>query len=386
MGTKSASSYTKQPRKSPIYASSISSAIGTKATSPYFYGIVTRVNNESREVFFDILSGQNIGSIKAGSALPFYKDNLTLPQIGDTIPLLNGPSPESGILGEAGSTTLFYLPPISVNQELAQNTIIRTSTLSPIPINFPSNENYLAVDNGYAFSDNSLIGAGTQFPGDDIPSPPESNVGTYEALVISGLDDKDKTGFKKQEEQLQLFKDGFGINRNVAILRHNVSLDTITTFLRNNPNIPVFLFSKGCDRAVEIMNSGLVAPSKLYIIEPYSSGNTAKKAVEDAVRLYKVPMKNVFSGGYPGTGSLINVNGQQPVLLTTAMGRTSHWAALTTVAKGYVNGFIGFKSSTSPTTTPPNRTSTNRIPTNRTPTTRASSGRNITPNSNPGSN
>jgi hypothetical protein len=119
------------------------------------------------------------------------------------------------------------------------------------------------------------------------------------------------------------------------------------------------------------MNSGLVAPSKLYIIEPYSSGNTAKKAVEDAVRLYKVPMKNVFSGGYPGTGSLINVNGQKPIELTAAMGRTSHWAALTTVAKGYVNGFNGFKTpppqpTPSRKATPPsNRPSSNRSSFNR---------------------
>jgi len=371
MGTKSASSYTKQPRKSSIYASSATSAMGNKATSPYFYGVVTRVDNESRRVFFDILSGQNIGPNKIGDALPFYKDNLTLPQVGDTIPLLNGPSPESGILGEADSRTLFYLPPISVNQELAQNTIVRTSVLTPPPANLPSNENYLAINNGFAFKDNSLVGAGTEFPGDDTQPPLEPNVGVYEALVISGLDNKDKLGYKKQEEQLQLFKDGFGINRNAAILRHNVSLDTITTFLRNNPNIPVFLFSKGCDRAVEIMNSGLVAPSKLYIIEPYSSGNTAKKAVEDAVRLYKVPMKNVFSGGYPGTGSLINVNGQKPIELTAAMGRTSHWAALTTVAKGYVNGFNGFKTpppqpTPSRKATPPsNRPSSNRSSFNR---------------------
>jgi hypothetical protein len=362
MGTKSASSYNKQPRKPSIYASSATSAMGNKATSPYFYGVVTRVDNESRRVFFDILSGQNIGPNKIGDALPFYKDNLTLPQVGDTVPLLNGPSPESGILGEANSRTLFYLPPISVDQELAENTIVRTSTISPLPDTVSSFQSYLTVNNGFAFDNNSLIGAGTQFPGDDIQPPLEPNVGVYEALVISGLDNKDRADYKKQEEQLQLFKNGFGINRNATILRHNASLESITKVLKENPNIPVFLFSKGCERAVDIMNSGLISPSKLYIIEPYSSGNTAKKAVEDAVRLYKVPMKNVFSGGYPGTGSLINVNGQKPIELTAAMGRTSHWAALTTVAKGYVNGFTGFKlpSSSSPST--PSRTSAPKIP------------------------
>ena len=169
------------------------------------------------------------------------------------------------------------------------------------------------------------------------------------------MDDKDQKGYKKLAEQLQLFKNGFGINRNVSILRYNVSLDTITTFLRNNPNIPVFLFSKGCERAVDIMNSGLVAPSKLFIIEPYSSGNTAKTTVEKAVSLYKVPIKNVFSGGYPGTGSLINVNGQKPIELTSSMGRTDHWSALTTVGKGYANGFIGFKTPATSNPNTPNR-------------------------------
>ena len=355
MGTKSAASYTKQPRKPSVYASA-ATAMGSKATSPYFYGVVTGVDNESRRIVFDILSGQNIGPNQVGEAVPFYKDNLTLPQIGDIVPLLNGPSPESGILGEAESRTLFYLPPISVDQELAQNTIVRTSVLSPSPVNLlPSQDNYLAVNNGFAFENNLLTGAGTQFPGDDIQPPLEPNVGTYEALVISGLDDKDQKGYKKLAEQLQLFKNGFGINRNVSILRYNVSLDTITTFLRNNPNIPVFLFSKGCERAVDIMNSGLVAPSKLFIIEPYSSGNTAKTTVEKAVSLYKVPIKNVFSGGYPGTGSLINVNGQKPIELTSSMGRTDHWSALTTVGKGYANGFIGFKTPATSNPNTPNR-------------------------------
>ena len=118
MGTKSAASYTKQPRKPSVYASA-ATAMGSKATSPYFYGVVTGVDNESRRIVFDILSGQNIGPNQVGEAVPFYKDNLTLPQIGDIVPLLNGPSPESGILGEAESRTLFYLPPISVDQELA---------------------------------------------------------------------------------------------------------------------------------------------------------------------------------------------------------------------------------------------------------------------------
>ena len=362
MGTKSAASYTKQPRKPSVYASA-AIAMGNKATSPYFYGVVTGVDNESRRIVFDILSGQNIGPNQVGEAVPFYKDNLTLPQIGDIVPLLNGPSPESGILGEAESRTLFYLPPISVDQELAQNTIVRTSVLSPSSVNLlPSQDNYLAANNGFAFDNNLLIGAGTQFPGDDIQPPLEPNVSTYEALVISGLDDKDKKGYKKQEEQLQLFKNGFGINRNVSILRHNVSLDTITTFLRNNPNIPVFLFSKGCERAVEIMNSGLVAPSKLYIIEPYAVSSNTKTTVENAVRLYKVPMKNVFSGGYPEVGSVINVNGQKPIELTSAMGRTSHWAALTTVGKGYANGFIGFKLPSPSLPSTPGRTSTPNKP------------------------
>jgi hypothetical protein len=128
MGTGNTISYN---TKTKINTSNVESK-NTPNMSPFFFGIVTYVNPQTRAIQFNTLKN-NIGPIKVGNAVPSYKDNITLPQIDDVVPLFIGPNFESGMLGEQDTSTVYYLNPISNLQELDKNGLIRSSKVSASP-------------------------------------------------------------------------------------------------------------------------------------------------------------------------------------------------------------------------------------------------------------
>ena len=129
-----------------------SSNVGTKNTpnmSPFFYGVVTYINAETRAIQFNTLKN-NVGPIKVGDAVPSYKDNITLPQLDDVVPLFIGPSFESGMLGEQDTSTVYYLNPISNLQELDKNSLVRSNKISATPDNTnPTDMDYNMAQNGF---------------------------------------------------------------------------------------------------------------------------------------------------------------------------------------------------------------------------------------------
>lgn len=121
----------------------------TPAISPFFFGVVTYVNTETRAIQFTTLKN-NVGPVKTGDAVPSYKDNITLPQLDDVVPLFIGPSFESGMLGESDTSTVYYLNPISNLQELDKNGLIRSNKVSASPDNVnPTNLDYKKASNGF---------------------------------------------------------------------------------------------------------------------------------------------------------------------------------------------------------------------------------------------
>ena len=117
--------------------------------SPFFYGVVTYVNPETRAIQFTTLKN-NIGPVKLGNAVPSYKENITLPEIDDVVPLFIGPSFESSLIGEQDTSTVYYLNPISNLQELDKNGLIRSSNISATPDSVnPSKLDYKMALNGF---------------------------------------------------------------------------------------------------------------------------------------------------------------------------------------------------------------------------------------------
>lgn len=149
----------------------------------------------------------------------------------------------------------------------------------------------------------------------------EANTDGYDAVLVGGLD------YRKSDypinQQVELLKKGLGSDKNVKGFRYNESTSTILNFLKNHPNIPIFLFSAGATKANELSNSSYVNKNKLFVVEPFASSKKTKSIVQSAVS-NGVPASNVFVGGSQSRGSGI-------VLGASSSGSDSHWGALAKV-------------------------------------------------------
>ena len=92
-----------------------------KNQNPYTYGKVIVVNADQSIQYRPF--EDNFNNAKVGKAFPFYKNNTQLPVVGDTVPLLKGPIPESALLASQYDKTVYYLNPISINQTVNDNTV-----------------------------------------------------------------------------------------------------------------------------------------------------------------------------------------------------------------------------------------------------------------------
>ena len=151
----------------------------------------------------------------------------------------------------------------------------------------------------------------------------------FDAMLVGGLDYRN--GDLDIGRQEKLFKEGFGVNTNVKAFRYLTSTKDIKQFLEKNPKIPIFLFSAGCAKTLDLASDPNVDKKTLFVIEPYGVSEPTKNLIEKAIR-EGLPAENVYVGSYPGVGSTIKGNtSKNPKGIGGTLG--SHWGALKYVAE-----------------------------------------------------
>jgi hypothetical protein len=150
------------------------------------------------------------------------------------------------------------------------------------------------------------------------------NNSQFDAILVGGLDHR--VGDLNISRQENLFKEGFGVNTNVKAFRHLALTKNIKDFLAQNPKIPIFLFSAGCSKTLDLSRDPNVDKKLLFVIEPYGVSEPTKNLIETAIA-EGLPAENVYVGSYPGVGSTIKGNtSKNPKGIGGSLG--PHWGAL----------------------------------------------------------
>lgn len=170
------------------------------------------------------------------------------------------------------------------------------------------------------------------------PEPPSVTV------FISGLDKTYNSGYKSLDEQLLIFKYGYGEDKNVKLFRWSVTqndseANILFKFLEQNPNVPIFTFSKGCEIVGVLSSKSYVDVKKMYVIEPYGASDKTINKINTAIK-NGMPENNIFYGSSKGTGKGIwgkSVPSGPNIKEITVNGKTyslnNHWSALVNVPK-----------------------------------------------------
>ena len=173
-------------------------------------------------------------------------------------------------------------PVTTSNQQIPNNIDSRKKTMKPL--NVVSPEKYVGR------VQDSIERKKTITEDDENTKESNKKIG-LDAIFVGGIDDK--KGYYSLEEQLSIFKKGFG-GKNVKAFGHKTPHETILKYLTLYPKIPIFLFSAGCNLADDIIDSEFVDKKKLYLIEPWSrSLNELNQSVTRAIKK-GLPAKNVF--------------------------------------------------------------------------------------------
>lgn len=146
------------------------------------------------------------------------------------------------------------------------------------------------------------------------------------AVLVGGLNYR--PGDKPTSEQTSILSNAIG--QPVKGFNYNDSNDNILRYLESNPGIPVFLFSKGCEKAFVLSNSSYVNKNQLYIIEPFAINKGTKNIVNMAVN-NGVPARNVYVGKNSSRGYGV-VNG------TSDSNAKRHWDAISSVGDMVTHG------------------------------------------------
>ena len=146
------------------------------------------------------------------------------------------------------------------------------------------------------------------------------------AVLVGGLNYR--PGDKSTSEQTSILSNAIG--QPVKGFNYNDSNDNILRYLESNPGIPVFLFSKGCEKAFVLSNSSYVNKNQLYIIEPFAIDKGTKNIVNMAVN-NGVPARNVYVGKNSSRGYGV-VNG------TSDSNAKRHWDAISSVGDMVTHG------------------------------------------------
>ncbi len=191
--------------------------------------------------------------------------------------------------------TSLFLSPNSENLSPQTEELIRNQVTS-------SNEAFFKESFFDDFNYNSIISEGgsqirrgDSFIEDEDPRPPLIN---YDVVFVGGLDGK---GYKDIVTQSKIFTRNINNNVNIRTYSYTQEIEYLT-FIKNNPNVYVVVFSKSCESSVKIAQIPGFDKNKLFIVEPYTTdGGKTTKTIQDAVAI-GVPAKNVYVGWGIGTG------------------------------------------------------------------------------------
>tara|TARA_R110000868_G_scaffold411685_1_gene707507 strand:+ start:1395 stop:2504 length:1110 start_codon:yes stop_codon:yes gene_type:complete len=118
---------------------------------------------------------------------------------------------------------------------------------------------------------------------------------TLDAIFIAGL-----TTVIPLDKQKEKLKAGFGEKKVLKSFKHDDPINTITTYIKNHPDVYIFLYSAGCTLSKAVSSTSGVNLNKVYIVEPYSP-STADNSVRTANQ-NGVPLKNIFLGPVAARG------------------------------------------------------------------------------------
>lgn len=150
--------------------------------------------------------------------------------------------------------------------------------------------------------------------------------GTYSCAFIGGLDDR--PGDKPLSWQLNQLKQSVGTD-SIKGFRYNVSGSELKTFFGQNPKIPVFLFSKGCEKVNELLKCD-VSRTRIYVIEPWVGSSNSLSFFNSIAS--KIPSNHIFVGGNASRG--YGING------AVSSKSKSHWDSIANVGQMF-NGILG---------------------------------------------
>jgi hypothetical protein len=128
--------------------------------------------------------------------------------------------------------------------------------------------------------------------------------GKLPIVLIGGLDNR--PGDYNIKEQAKLLKTSLLVGQKIFAFRYVNHDNAVEKIKQLGGDCHVVVFSKGGDWSDDCA-SAIKDKTKMYIVEPYGAGSTAKNSVTTAVKL-GVPPQNVIVGSSAGTGDGI-VNG-----------------------------------------------------------------------------
>jgi len=158
---------------------------------------------------------------------------------------------------------------------------------------------------------------------ESIDDKDSSTGGNYSCAFIGGKDDR--PGDKTLSWQVNELKNSTGFNK-VMGFRYNVSSSVLKTFFTNNPKIPVFMFSKGCEKFYELIKCD-VSINRIYIIEPWV-GSSSSLSFFNGVAT-KMPANHIFVGGDSSRGK--GING------AVSSNSKGHWESIASVGQMFGN-------------------------------------------------
>ncbi len=151
--------------------------------------------------------------------------------------------------------------------------------------------------------------------------------GTYSCVLIGGLDNR--PGDKSLSWQVDQLHNATGYD-NIKGFRYTVDSSTLVEFFNQNPKIPVFLFSKGCEKVNEVLKCN-VNRNKIYVIEPWCGSSSSMSFFNSVAS--KIPSNHIFVGGNTSRGG--GING------AVSSKAKSHWDAIASVGQMFGNVLKG---------------------------------------------
>jgi len=292
---------------------------------------------------FGIYNRENGNSYQLDESLNKPEDTSTTPSVEPTTTPFAPPPPPPPPFDDRPIATGSYLKIKYINWKLvvyknASNKLVfvvneKGERYNP-PFSFPLDKSDKEILN------ETLNKINSQYA-DNLKKEPEPPPVT---VFISGLDKTYNSGYKSLDEQLLIFKYGYGEDKNVKLFRWSVTqndseANILFKFLEQNPNVPIFTFSKGCEIVGALSSKSYVDVKKMYVIEPYGASDKTINKINTAIK-NGMPESNIFYGSSKGTGKGIwgkSVPSGPNIKEITVNGKTyslnNHWSALVNVSK-----------------------------------------------------